>query len=234
MNIYEILPKAYDIGDGERVAVYVCGCSYFKCPFCFNRMIQDPSAGHKYTEEDKKLIFKYLDALSIKNITILGGEPLDPANLPEVTAVCKELKERYPEINIWVYSGYEYDIIKNLDIIQYIDCLKCGRYIQEYNDGTSVFCGSANQYIVDVKKSSAQNKLIYWHDFEGNPMGPGKYKPLSISSDTELLNELIKAIKNNKSTVCRDSSEYGKGLTAAYGNVLDYYEHLRKIKERIN
>lgn len=230
MNVYQILPRVYDVGPGQRVEVFVSFCT-IKCNFCFNRLLWDKNQGHPFSEKDKNKIFEYLSDPMTEGITLVGGEPFMLVNQQPLYELCKEIREKFPNKDIWAYSGFEWETLKITNLAKILDAIVCGPYIQEYNDGKSIFKGSENQYIIDTKKSLAQNKRVYWLDFEGNPMGPGKYKPLEIKSDTELLNELIKAIKSNKATIGKDSSDYGKGLTAAYSNVLDYYEHLLKIKQ---
>lgn len=230
MNIYQILPKTYDVGPYERVEIF---CSFCKigCPFCFNRKLWDEKEGHPYSDKDKQLILKYLSENETgPRATIVGGEPFMLQNQAGIFQMCRDIREKFPKADLWAYSGFEWESLRQLRDIKLFDVIVCGPYKQEENDGTSLFRGSSNQYIIDVAESLKQNKRVYWLDFEGNPQGPGKYISKKISSDTELLEELIKAIRSNKAEVYKDSSEYGKGLTAAYENVLDYYEHLKKLK----
>ena len=228
MNVYEILPKAYDVGDGELCEIFVSGCP-LHCPFCFNAMLRNPQEGHAYGEKDREVIWKALANPMNSGICWVGGDPIAYfPNQEPIAEISREIRKDFPDKKIWIYTGLEWESIKSLPITAEADVIVCGPYVQEANNGKAVFRGSENQYIINVKESLRQNKRVYWLDFEGNPMGPGDYGPLDVSGEGKILNVLIKAVESNRATVAKDSSDYGKGLSAAYGNVIDYYNHLKK------
>lgn len=102
----------------------------------------------------------------INHLSILGGEPLISRNLSNLISLCKCSKETYPNKKIWLWSGYEWEkIIEQEDvkpILQYIDILIAGPYINEQRDITLKWRGSANQEVIDVRKSLNQNKKILY------------------------------------------------------------------------
>lgn len=102
----------------------------------------------------------------INHLSILGGEPLISRNLSDLISLCKRSKEIYPDKKIWLWSGYEWEkIIEREDvksILQYIDILVAGPYIDKQRDITLKWRGSANQEVIDVRKSLNQNKKILY------------------------------------------------------------------------
>lgn len=102
----------------------------------------------------------------INHLSILGGEPLISRNLSDLISLCKRSKETYPNKKIWLWSGYEWEKIIEREevksILQYIDILVAGPYIDEQRDITLKWRGSANQEVIDVRKSLNQNKKILY------------------------------------------------------------------------
>ena len=115
-------------GDGLRVVLWVAGCSH-GCKDCQNPITWDPQGGLPFTEEEKKEIFQELDKAYISGITFSGGDPLHPANIREVTALAREIRQRYPEKTIWLYTGYLWKEIVDLEIVNYLDVVVDGKFI---------------------------------------------------------------------------------------------------------
>lgn len=102
-------------GQGLRVVLWCSGCSH-RCPECQNPITWDPNCGLLFDEEAKKEIFEELSKDYISGITFSGGDPLHEANLSEVLSLIKEIKEKFPEKNIWLYTGYTWEnIFKGYD-----------------------------------------------------------------------------------------------------------------------
>ena len=116
-------------GDGLRVVLWVAGCSH-GCKDCQNPITWDPQGGLPFTEEEKKEIFQELDKAYISGITFSGGDPLHPANIREVTALAREIRQRYPEKTIWLYTGYLWKEIVDLEIVNYLDVVVMGNLSQ--------------------------------------------------------------------------------------------------------
>ena len=99
----------------------------------------------------------YLNILSNKNevkgLSILGGEPMAPTNIEGTAKLAKAFKEKYPDKNVWAWSGYKYEQIKDQDALKYIDVLVDGNYEDELHDPTLKWKGSSNQRVIDVQKS---------------------------------------------------------------------------------
>ena len=89
----------------------------------------------------------------IAGLSILGGDPFEPENLETVTALCKIVKQIYPEKNIWVWTGYLWEDICDNDIFNYIDVLVDGQFEESKKDLSLAFRGSSNQRIIDISKS---------------------------------------------------------------------------------
>lgn len=146
-------------GDGWRVTLYVSGCKR-KCPGCFNPETHNPFYGKPFTDTTKELIFKELSKDSISGLTLLGGEPMSELsdNRKVVIDLCKEVKQKFPNKTIIMYTGYTVEelncISDTKDIFKYVDCIVDGPYIEQYKDPYLKFRGSTNQRIVKIMDRS--------------------------------------------------------------------------------
>ena len=118
------------------------------------------SSGISFTEDNLKEIYEELDKEYISGLTLSGGDPLSLKNREFSLSLSKHLKEKYPHKNIWCYTGYTFDEIKELDNIEYIDVIVDGKYIQGFDKVKPMWRGSSNQRIVDVKKSLETNTIV--------------------------------------------------------------------------
>ncbi len=163
--------KYYDIANGEgvRTSLFVSGCTHH-CKGCFNPETWDFCYGKPYTEEVERQILKSLDNDFINGLTLLGGEPMEPANQKALLPLVKKVKELYPNKTIWCYSGYLLDSELlgesrahcpwTREFLSYIDILVDGEFKEPLKDITLRFKGSSNQRIIDVQESLKQNKII--------------------------------------------------------------------------
>ena len=142
-------------GTGFRVSLFVSGCGR-KCPNCFNPEAQDPDFGKTFDEKAKKKIFAELEKPYCKGISLLGGDPMSKLsdNRKVVIELCKEVKEKYPNKDIWMWSGYTYQELLSDDtsneVFKYIDYLVDGPYIEHMKDPSLKFRGSSNQRIIKL------------------------------------------------------------------------------------
>lgn len=157
MNIAKIRSMDISNGPGIRASIFVSGCNN-NCKGCFNKEAQDFEFGEKYTEELEKRIFKILDNEHIQGLSILGGEPLDLKNQEGVLALIVKVKEKFPEKDIWLWSGYTIEsLISREDpittkILNKIDYIVDGPFIEELKNPSLEFRGSSNQRIINTEE----------------------------------------------------------------------------------
>lgn len=151
-------------GPGIRVSIFMQGCS-FHCKDCFNSETWDFKAGKEFNDD---VIDKVLDLASLPHIvglSILGGEPMHPNNREGTIKLAKAFKKRYPNKDIWVWSGYLFDELKDIEGLSYIDTLVDGRFVLEQANPTLKFRGSSNQRVIDVKKSLKAGNVVLRSEF---------------------------------------------------------------------
>ena len=167
MNYHNIKTDDMLNGDGLRVTCWVSGCN-MGCFNCYNPQTWDFNSGIPFTDDTMQEILYDLSKPYIKGCTLSGGHPLDPHNAPKVLEIVKRVKMVFPNKDIWIYSGYEWEnIIKDetlREILKYTDVLVDGAYIDELRDISLPFRGSSNQRIIDVEKSLTENKVILWEE----------------------------------------------------------------------
>ena len=139
-------------GPGVRVSIFMQGCQ-FHCKNCFNPETWDFNGGEEFTDDTIKKVLDLCDKSEVKGLSILGGEPMNPTNIEGTTKLAKAFKEKYPEKNIWTWSGYRYEDLKDKEVMKYIDVLVDGNYKDELHNPTLKWKGSENQRVIDVKKS---------------------------------------------------------------------------------
>ena len=127
-------------GDGLRVVLWVAGCSHC-CKDCHNPATWDPDGGLPF------------DAAAISGITFSGGDPLHAANRPEIRNLAAQIKEKYPDKTIWLYTGDLWENVMQDALMKNIDVLVDGEFVAEKKDATLHWKGSANQRVIDVQKT---------------------------------------------------------------------------------
>ena len=164
---YSILNKC-DVANGEgvRVSLFVSGCPH-KCKGCFNPETWDYDFGKRFNNNVMDTILWTLEEPYIQGLTLLGGEPLAPLNKDAIVYIAKECKKYLPNKDIWCYTGYTYEEIKDHEALQYIDVLVDGRYIEEERDVSLQFRGSSNQRIIDVPETRKSGTIKLWVSSDG-------------------------------------------------------------------
>lgn len=165
MNYTKILKADISNGLGFRCTLWVSGCLR-KCPGCFNPEAQDPEFGKTFDDEAKSRIFRELENPTCDGLSLMGGEPMSVCsdNRKQIIELCREVKERFPEKDIWMWSGYLYEEISEdpdmMDVLDYIDVLVDGPYEEMRKDLACPFRGSNNQRVIDVQKSRRQGEIV--------------------------------------------------------------------------
>ena len=146
-------------GDGLRVVLWVSGCAH-ACKGCHNPVTWDPEDGLVFDEDAKQEIYAELDKTYVSGITFSGGDPLHEANVREVTAFAKEIKEQDPGKTIWLYTGSVWSEVRDLEVVQYVDVLVDGEYQEDKKDSTLHWKGSMNQLVIDVKNTLKLGEVV--------------------------------------------------------------------------
>ena len=180
MNYATIKNNDIANGPGVRVSLFVSGCTH-RCPGCFNEVAWDFAYGEPFTQQTIDDLIKMLSANHIKGLTLLGGEPFEPQNQPEVLNLLRQVKDTLPEKSIWAYSGYifEKDILAGRlgpkeiteELISYVDVLVDGPFVQSKKNLSLRFRGSENQRLIDVKASLQAGETILWQDWQTEGKG---------------------------------------------------------------
>ena len=146
-------------GPGVRVSIFMQGCS-FHCKKCFNPETWNFEAGKEFNDETINEVLELCSKQHIKGLSILGGEPMQPNNIEGTTKLAKAFKEKYPNKNLWVWSGFKFDEdLKDKEVLNYVDVLVDGTYNDELRDPTLKWRGSSNQRVIDVKNSIKNNEI---------------------------------------------------------------------------
>lgn len=156
----------YDIanGTGVRVSLFVSGCRNH-CKGCFNPETWDFKYGKRF---EGSAIREILDALKpdhIAGLSILGGDPFEPENIEAIEKLCVFVRSYYPDKTIWIYTGYRFEDHKDRYIMQLIDVLVDGRFVEALKDIRLTFRGSSNQRIIDVPASLSAGRTILKQDY---------------------------------------------------------------------
>lgn len=163
MNYATIKKTDVANGPGVRVSLFVSGCRH-ACKGCFNSEAWDFKYGNPFNEDIMSEILTALEPEYIEGFSVLGGEPFEPDNRETVLEIIKTVREKYPELSIWCYSGFLFEVLKETetsrDILNLIDVLVDGKFVEEKKNLRLKFRGSENQRLIDVKKSLAAGEVI--------------------------------------------------------------------------
>ena len=172
MNYAQIRPIDVANGPGVRVSLFVSGCTH-ACPGCFNPEAWDFSYGQPFTAAREDAVLTHLAKPYVKGLSLLGGEPFHPANQKAVLALVRRVRETYPQKDIWCYTGYLYEDLLAGEVGEYgralleaLDVLVDGPFVEERKDLSLRFRGSANQRLIDVPASLAAGNVVWWGDGE--------------------------------------------------------------------
>ena len=170
MNYGNIKDKDIANGEGIRVSLFVSGCTHH-CKNCFNPETWDFNYGNPFTTEVEDKILKMLEPAYIKGITLLGGEPMEPNNQRALLPFVKRIKEKFGDTKtIWSFTGFIYD--KDLiaggrahteatdELMQNLDVLVDGPFVEALKNLSLKFRGSSNQRIIDMPATLEKGEVV--------------------------------------------------------------------------
>lgn len=171
MNYHKIEKTSVANGTGIRVVLWVSGCS-LHCKGCHNPETWSLCSGKPFDSIAKEELFEALDKPYIQGITFSGGHPLEDENVETVYLLIKEIREKFPAKDIWLYTGYTIEqifptvVTDNLDLIRFYkqevvkmcDVVVDGKYVEELRDITLKWRGSSNQRVIDVNQRRIMNE----------------------------------------------------------------------------
>ena len=159
MNYHNITHDDMLNGDGLRVVLWTAGCTHF-CDGCQNPETWDIAGGIEFDEAAEKELFDGLKKEYTTGITFSGGDPLHPFNRDEIFRLAQKAKEECPNKTVWLYTGFLWEEVKQLEGIKYLDVLIDGEFKKELNDNNLCWIGSSNQRIIDVQKSLEKDEIV--------------------------------------------------------------------------
>ncbi len=160
-------------GEGIRTTIFVSGCRNC-CKNCFNKETWAFDYGKPFTSEVAEEIYSTMKNPSVRGLTVLGGEPMEPENQRDLLPFLEEFKSRFPNKTVWLFTGNLYEELtgepgshfKCLDItkkiLSLVDILVDGRYVEEKKSLGLRFRGSSNQRIIDMNKTRAAGEIVIW------------------------------------------------------------------------
>ena len=172
--MYYSVIKNCDIanGPGVRVVLFVSGCRHH-CPGCFQPQTWDFSYGQPFTQDTVDELLRLLQPDYIAGLTLLGGEPMEPENQLALLDLVRQVKQAYPEKNIWCFSGYLYDDLAagkigdgavTRALLGLVDVLVDGEFILARKKLQLRFRGSENQRLIDLRKTEQAGQVVLWTD----------------------------------------------------------------------
>ena len=169
MYIGEIIKADSANGEGIRVSIFVSGCTNH-CKGCFQPQTWNYNYGYLYDDNMENDIINELSQSYYNGLTILGGEPFEISNQQGLLPLIRRIKKELPDKTIWVYTGFTYDVdlvaggkrYTNVtdEILDSIDILVDGKFVEELKSLMLNFRGSSNQRIIDMRASRKAGKVV--------------------------------------------------------------------------
>ncbi|PVZ66282.1 anaerobic ribonucleoside-triphosphate reductase-activating protein [Pelagibaculum spongiae] len=150
MNYHKYISVDVINGPGTRCTLFVSGCEH-KCPGCYNAKTWQAESGHLFDQSLQDRILADLSDNRIKRrgLSLSGGDPMHPANLDALIALCSKVKRQLPDKDIWCWTGYELNQLnsKQQELLALVDVLIDGRFEQDLANPKLLWRGSSNQQI---------------------------------------------------------------------------------------
>ncbi len=157
-------------GEGIRVSLFVSGCRN-RCKGCFQPETWDFTYGKPFDTSAEEEILSALANPSVRGITILGGEPMEPENQSDILSLLLLVRAKYPDKSVWLYTGNTYEELlgnhrthteHTEKILSLLDILVDGRFVEEEKSLGLRFRGSKNQRIIDMNATREQGTIVIW------------------------------------------------------------------------
>ena len=172
MNYGEIKKNDISNGIGVRTSLFVSGCRHH-CKDCFNAQTWDFGFGEAFTEQTMMEILESCEPDWINGLSLLGGEPFEPENQRVLLPFLVMFKEKFPDKDIWCYSGFTFEEITgraksraktdvSAEMLSLIDVLVDGRFEESKKDISLKFRGSSNQRIIVVQKTLSEKRIVLY------------------------------------------------------------------------
>ena len=145
-------------GIGIRVVLWVSGCNHY-CEGCHNPETWNCNNGELFTKKTMEQLLEFISKPWINGITFSGGDPLFPNNRSEVFRLAKKCKELFPDKTVWLYTGYTWEQICDLDLSD-IDGVAEGEFVEALKDNSLKWIGSSNQRVINVPETLKTKEVV--------------------------------------------------------------------------
>ncbi|OUQ18709.1 anaerobic ribonucleoside-triphosphate reductase activating protein [Lachnoclostridium sp. An14] len=146
-------------GDGLRVVLWVAGCNH-NCKDCHNPVTWDIRGGIPFDQAAKDELFAELEKPHVSGVTLSGGDPLHPDNREDIGALIDEISQKFPYKTIWLYTGYQWEAIRDLPYIKKVDVVVDGEFVAALKNTQLHWRGSSNQRVIDVQPSLLRGDVV--------------------------------------------------------------------------
>ena len=160
-------------GEGVRISLFVSGCTN-RCTGCFQPQTWDFEYGKPFTDETERELLTLLHPAYINGLSLLGGEPFEPDNQRVLLPFLRHVREVLPEKTVWCFTGFSYDALLTPGshprcaftdaLLELIDVLVDGRFVEAKRDIRLRFRGSSNQRLIDLNKTRSLGEIVLWDD----------------------------------------------------------------------
>ena len=159
IKILDIIEDTTVDGPGFRTTIYCAGCAHH-CEKCHNKHSWDFNQGRNASTEE---LMKIITDDEFANVTFSGGDPMYQAE--GFTELAKAIKSCTKK-NIWCYTGFTFETLlkmpKQRALLELIDVLVDGPFVNSLKDETLLFRGSSNQRLIDVQASLKTGTVVLW------------------------------------------------------------------------
>ena len=146
-------------GDGLRVVLWVAGCNH-NCKDCHNPVTWDIRGGIPFDQAAKDELFAELEKPHVSGVTLSGGDPLHPDNREDIGALIDEISQKFPYKTIWLYTGYQWEAIRDLPYIKKVDVVVDGEFVAALKNTQLHWRGSSNQRVIGVQPSLLRGDVV--------------------------------------------------------------------------